>query len=108
MAKKEIPDELNIELSKPITLGNGSESTVYAEIPLHEPTVSQLSQFIKKTQKENAVDSVKFLISIVSGVPLPVIEKIGVRDFYKAQDYMMLFITPPEGDDPEGNAAGSQ
>lgn len=107
MAKKEIPDELTIQLSKKITL-KGGEETEFTEISLHEPTVSQLSSFIKQTQKQNAVDAMKFLISIVSGVPLPVIEHFGVRDFYKAQDYMIAFITPPEEDDPEGNAVGSQ
>jgi len=103
MTTKEIPDQLNIELSKPITMSGGDDSTVYSEISLHEPTVRQLSEFIKKTQKENAIDSMKTLISAVSGVPLPVIERIGVRDFYKAQDYLILFITPPEADDPAGN-----
>lgn len=99
---KEIPAELTITLSKPITL-TGTEETVISEISLHEPNVSQLSQFIKKTQKENAVDAMKHLISLVSGLPLPVLDRIGVRDFYAAQDYMILFITPPEEDDPQGN-----
>ncbi|MBB3256861.1 hypothetical protein F4827_001706 [Paraburkholderia bannensis] len=103
-----VPDEMTIELAKPITLGGGGDETVYTEITLCEPNVSQLSQFIKKTQKENAIDSMKFLVSIVSGVPLPVIDRVGVRDFYKAQDFMIGFITPPEQDDPEGNDAGSQ
>lgn len=103
-----VPDELTIELAKPITLSGGGDDTVYTEIVLREPNVSQLSQFIKKTQKENAIDSMKFLVSIVSGVPLPVIDRVGVRDFYKAQDFMIVFITPPEKDDPEGNVPGSQ
>ena len=107
-ARAPIPDELTIQLSKQITLGGGGDDTVYIDITLKEPNTAQLSQFIKKTQKENAVDSMKFLISAVSGVPLAVIDKIGVRDFYKAQDYMILFITPPEEDDPEGNEEGSQ
>lgn len=101
-SRKEVPDELTITLSKSITL-RGSEETVISEISLHEPNVSQLSQFIKKTQKENAIDAMKYLISIVSGLPLPVLDQIGVRDFYAAQDYMILFITPPEEDDPQGN-----
>lgn len=102
MAKKEIPDELTIQLSKKITL-KGSDETEYTEIALHEPTVAQLSAFIKETQKKNAVDSMKMLISVVSGVPLPVLEHVGVRDFYKAQDYMIAFITPPEEGDTAGN-----
>ncbi|MFM0243783.1 phage tail assembly protein [Paraburkholderia sediminicola] len=102
-----VPDELTIQLSKSITL-RGTEETVITEISLHEPNVSQLSQFIKKTQKENAVDAMKYLISLVSGLPMPVLDQIGVRDFYAAQDYMILFITPPDEDDPEGNAVASR
>lgn len=100
--RKEVTDELTITLAKPVKL-KGTEETEVAEISLHEPTLSQLSQFIKKTQKETAVESMKFLISIVSGVPMVVLDQIGVRDFYKAQDYMIAFITPPDEDDPEGN-----
>jgi hypothetical protein len=105
--KREIPDSLTIELATPITLSGGGDDSVYSEIVLKEPNLSQLGQFIKKTQKETAIDAMKFLISVVSGVPTPVLDRIGVRDFYKAQDYMILFITPPEEDDPEGNAEGS-
>ena len=50
----------------------------------------------------------KFLISIVSGVPLPVLGKVGVRDFYKAQSYLIAFISPPGEDDPMGNVEGSR
>ena len=103
-----VPDELTIELARPIALAGDGDGQVYSELRLCEPNVAQLSQFIKKTQKENAVDAMKYLVSIVSNVPLPVIDKIGVRDFYRAQDFMIAFITPPEKDDPEGNAAGSQ
>lgn len=105
--RKPIPDELTITLAKSITL-KGTEETVISEISLHEPNVSHLSQFIKKTQSGNAIEAMKFLISIVSGLPLPVLDQVGVRDFYKAQDYMIQFITPPDEDDPEGNEAGSQ
>jgi hypothetical protein len=102
-----LPETLTIELSKSITLGGGGDDTVYTEIVLCEPTLDQLSQFIRKTQKESAIDSMRFLIGLVSGIPLPVLNKIGVRDFYKAQDYLIKFITPPDEDDPQGNAAGS-
>ncbi|RKP50511.1 phage tail assembly protein [Trinickia fusca] len=108
MSKRDIPDELVVELGQPITMSGGDDSTTYTELVLREPNVSQLSQFIKKTQKENAVDAMKFLISAVADVPLPVMERVGVRDFYKAQQYLVAFITPPDEDDPEGNAGGSQ
>jgi hypothetical protein len=110
MAKKTIPaDELTITLAKPLTMsgGNGDDS-VYSEIVLHEPNVSQLSQFVKRAQRESAVDAMKFLINLVSGVPMPVLDKVGVSDFYKAMNYMTLWVSPPDEDDPEGNVPGFQ
>lgn len=106
--RKEVPDSLTIELKKSITLGGGGDDTVYTEIVLGEPNLEQLSAFIKKAGKEGALDAMKSLISAVSGVPLPVLSKIGVRDYYRAQEYMTAFISPPDEDDPEGNVAGSQ
>src|SRR5258707_15791588 len=110
MAKKIIPaDELTITLAKPRTMSGGNgEDTVYSEIALHEPNVRQLSEFVKRAQKESTVDAMKFLINLVSGVPMPVLDKVGVSDFYKAMNYMTLWVSPPDEDDPEGNVAGSQ
>jgi hypothetical protein len=101
------PDTLTIELSKSITLGGGGDDTVYTEIVLHEPNLEQLSNFIKKAGKDGALEAMKSLVSAVSGMPLPVLAKIGVRDYYKAQSYLTEFISPPDEDDPEGNGGGS-
>jgi len=103
-----LPDTLTIELSKSVTLGGGGDDTVYTEIALREPNLEQLSQFIKRAGKDGALDAMKALVSAVSGVPLPVLSKIGVRDYYKCQSYLAEFISPPDEDDPEGNAEGSQ
>jgi hypothetical protein len=106
--KKTFPFEMTIDLRKSITLGSGDNGTVYTEIALREPTAGELGQFFKKTQNASAIDAVKFLISAVSGVPLVVIDKIGASDYYKAQEYLLFFCNPPDEDDPEGNAEGSQ
>lgn len=106
--RKEVPDTLTIELSKSITLGGGGDDTVFTEIVLREPNLEQLSTFIKKASKDGALEAMKALVSSVSGVPLPVLAKIGVRDYYKAQAYLTEFISPPDEDDPEGNGEGSQ
>lgn len=105
--RKTFPFELTIPLRRSITLGKGDEAVEYAEIALREPTVLEISQFLKKNMTENAVDTVKFLISKISGVPLPVIDKVGATDFYKAQEYLLYFLNPPEEDDPEGNEEAS-
>ena len=107
---KDIPDFLDIELAKPVTLSgaNGSDATEYNTIHLQEPNVDQLSKFIKATQKENAIDAMKMLISLISGLPLAVLAKVGSRDFFKAQSYLMNFLMPTAEDDPEGNVGDSQ
>ena|SRR5258708_3777724 len=108
--KGPIPDELTIPLKTPIkmTSKGGGDETVYAEITLREPNVMQLTQFVKKTQTETAVEAMRFLIHIVSGVPMPVLDKVGVTDFYVAMTYMTRWVSPPDEDDPEGNVVGSQ
>lgn len=102
------PESLTIELSRSITLGGGGDDTVYTEIVLKEPNLEQLTSFIKRATKDGALEAMKALVSVVSGIPLPVLAKIGVLDYYKAQSYLTRFIEPPEEDDPEGNAEGSQ
>jgi hypothetical protein len=101
--KKTFPFETTIELRKSITMGSGDDSTVYTEIPLREPNVDEITRFLKKNQKDDPIGSVKFLISAISGVPMPVIDKMGATDYYKAQEYLLFFLTPPDEDDPEGN-----
>ncbi len=99
--------ETTIELSRTITMVHGTDSTQYTEIRLIEPTVDQLCQFVHKTETGTPIEAMKLLISIVSGVPLPVLGKVGVRDFYRAQAFLIGFIAPPEEGDPMGNARGS-
>jgi hypothetical protein len=107
--KTPIPEELTITLKKPVTMsGKDGDSTVYAEIALHEPDYAQLNQFVKRSQRETNLEAMAFLISIVSGVPLPVLNRIAVSDFYRAMNYMTRWVSPPDEDDPEGNAEGSQ
>jgi len=106
--KKVFPFEMAIELRKPVTLGKGAEAVVYSELPMREPTLDEISQFVKKNKTESEIESIKFMISIVSGVPLPVVGKIGASEFHKAQEYLLYFMTPPDDDDPEGKEIAYQ
>jgi hypothetical protein len=106
--QKVVPDEIVIELSKPIVLKGTDGETRITELELREPSLKQLTTFIKKTGKESALDCMRWLISELSGVPMLALDALGVRDYYKAQDYLAAFLTPPDEDDPEGNAEGSQ
>lgn len=103
-----IPEELTITLKKPITMSGADGDKVYSEITLREPNVNQLSLFVKRVQKDTAVDAMKFLISVVSNVPTPVLDRVGVQDFFEAMTYMTRWVSPPDEDDPEGNVVGFQ
>lgn len=102
------PDEISIPLSKPIVLKGTNGEEHITEINLKEPTLGQLTMFVKKTSKESAIECMRWLISEISKIPQVALNEIGTRDYYKAQEYLGEFLAPPEEDDPEGNEVGSQ
>ena len=102
------PDEITIQLSKPIVLKSNGDEEHITELNLREPKLGQLTMFVKKASKEGALECMRWLISEISGIPMAALNEIGTRDYYKAQSYLTEFLTPPDEDDPEGNAAGSQ
>lgn len=97
------PDEITIELSRPIVMKGSDGEEHVTEIKLREPKLGQLTAFIKRTKKEDALDCMRWLIAEISGIPMVALNEIGTRDYYKAQDYLAEFISPPDEDDPEGN-----
>lgn len=80
---EEIPELLVITLRKPITLGE-----TYAELRLREPTAAEWTQWDKLSGVEADIKSV----SLVSGVPEPVIRQIGTRDLLTASRYLARFL----------------
>lgn len=105
--RKVQPFEKTFELRTPVTLGKDAEARTFTEVELREPTIKQLSAFVKKAQGGGEIEALKYLITLISSVPLPVLDEIGTSDFFKMQDYLLFFISPPEEDDPEGNGEGS-
>ncbi|NHR07644.1 phage tail assembly protein [Chromobacterium haemolyticum] len=85
--KTEVPDELTIELRKPVELAG--ETTFVLE--LREPTVDELDRFLKAMDKHGPVEATKLLISAVSGVNVAVLGKVGARDFKAAESYLSNF-----------------
>ncbi|RSU46345.1 phage tail assembly protein [Sphingomonas sp. S-NIH.Pt15_0812] len=77
-------DELRVTLRKPITLG----SQTYADLLLREPTAAEWQQW----HRLEGVDADIMAISVVSGVPRPVIERIGTRDLLTAARYIARFL----------------
>lgn len=102
------PSTITIALSEPITLSGKDGDTVHTELELREPNLRQIKAFVKMVPTKGALDAFQTLISEQAGIPMLGIDKISARDYYKAQEYLSFFLTPPDEDDPEGNEGGSQ
>lgn len=89
MNKDDLPDELVIELRKPIEVG----SELHTEIRLREPMAGEVEKAQKALFGPNgsATMSDIVLVSLVSGLPKPVVERVPYRDFEKAVRYLMGF-----------------
>ncbi|MDN7762984.1 MULTISPECIES: phage tail assembly protein [Burkholderia cepacia complex] len=102
------PATITIELSEPITLSGKDGDTVHTELELREPNLRQIKAFVKMAPTKGVIEAFQALISEQTGIPVLGIDKISSRDYYRAQEYLSFFLSPPDEDDPEGNGAGSQ
>jgi len=76
--------ETTIALRKPVELASIS----YTELQLAEPTADQWSQWDGLTGAEADIHAV----SIVAGVPLPAVRKLGTSDLLKASRFIASFL----------------
>ncbi|WP_175829720.1 phage tail assembly protein [Burkholderia cepacia] len=108
--RKQQPPMLTISLGTPITLKGaaGAGDDVHTEIELREPDFGQIQRFVKTVSAKGALAALRELISEQSTIPALGIDKITASEFYKAQEYLLYFLSPPDEDDPEGNGEGSQ
>lgn len=100
------PATITIELSEPITLSGKDGDTVHTELDLREPNLRQIKAFVKMAPTKGALEALQTLISEQAGIPMLGIDKISARDYYKAQEYLLFFLTPqePDEDNAEGNS----
>jgi hypothetical protein len=85
--KAELPDSKTIILRQPVVVGDQS----YDSLDLREPTAGDFEK-MTKLSASNPAGALLQLIADVSGVALPIIKKIGVRDMNEAGEYLMGFI----------------
>nr|DAG76215.1 MAG TPA: tail assembly chaperone [Caudoviricetes sp.] len=91
-----------VVLKKPITL-NGDTRT-YDSLALSEPTVDQLDQSAQVEGTAYACNAE--LISLVSGVPLAVVRKMGKSSYEEATAFLSGFTwVPPLSGETSGTAA---
>ncbi|MEK6420025.1 MAG: phage tail assembly protein [Burkholderia gladioli] len=103
------PSMISIELEDPIKVKvTGGDEEVITELNLREPNVDQIEMFMKVAASKGPIKAVRALISEQSKIPDVGLGKIKAREYYRAQEYLMFFLTPPDEDDPEGNGVGSQ
>ncbi len=85
----DLPDEMTLTLRKSVDCGAGH---VLHELTLREPTTGEIDQFMRKHDQEGPMAAMNLLISLVSGVDLPFVKRIGIRDAKKAGDFLANFI----------------
>ena len=86
--KVEVPDELTIVFSKPITVG----SETFNQIDLEEPEARHIAAFEKAAPKIGNIDATVMMISSIANVPKTVIDRMKSRDFMQAQEYLNHFL----------------
>ncbi|WP_017922271.1 phage tail assembly protein [Burkholderia glumae] len=105
--RKRPPVSIEIPLSENITIKGGKDGDeVHTELNLRQPNLRQIRSFIKLATTKDVLEAMQSLISEQSGIPMKGLDNLAATDFYKAQEYLLFFLTPQEADedDPEGNS----
>jgi hypothetical protein len=92
MSSEELPDEYLLVLKKPITFGKEPNVEHHTELQLREPTLDEIDAFTKNVRKKGEMESLKFFIAAITGVPFVIIGKLGARDMMVAQEYLLAFL----------------
>ena len=79
-----LPEALAIELRKPIEFAGET----YRSIILREPTAGEWAQW----EDKKGVEADILAVSIVAGIPEPVVRKIGSRDLIQASRFLAGFL----------------
>ena len=89
---EQIPASLTIPIDPPVNFGGAD----YAQIVLREPTVDEVRQAEEQLRFGRTPHAVRnyeiHLVSKCSGVPLPVIQKMGVSRVLAAMAYISIFL----------------
>lgn len=84
------PEEKTLVLNKPIELAGET----FSHLDLREPTVAELIKFDSAAEKDGVLKGTLFLISMVTGVPVPALEKLGALNYREVERYLKFFINP--------------
>ena len=72
----------------------------WAEITLQEPNLLQVEQYFEKEKKakdagRNAIEAIRFLIHLVSGVSETALKTMTLTDYRKCEAWLKGFFTEP-------------
>lgn len=87
---RNMEDTKTLKLRKPVTI----VATTYTELELREPTAAEAEIFQKEVEKNGAMRGMMRLVQKIAGVPIEMVEKLGMRDMTEASQYLMGFMLP--------------
>lgn len=88
----DIPPSMTVPIEPPVTF-DGKE---YRELVLREPKAGEVQQADQQVRNGATMSNLRnrehHLVAKVSGVPLPVIEKLGISRITLAMEYLNRFL----------------
>lgn len=81
-----------IALRKPVQFG----SVTYDKLELREPTAAEVVLAQKEGSLNGGMASNIVLIAVVTAIPKPAVEKMGIRDVEEASRFLAGFMSAPE------------
>ncbi len=97
----ELERSKTITLVKPISDNSGKQT--WESIDLCEPTLLQVQQFQTEGKKGDPLNAMALLITLLSGVPREVVNKLSFTDYRVCEEYLMGFLTYSPSTDTGGN-----
>ncbi len=79
-----------ISLVKPIADNAGKQT--WEQLELNEPTLLQVQQFYDEQNKKGALSAMGLLITLLTGVPREVVNKLAFTDYRDCEAFLLGFL----------------
>lgn len=80
-----------IALETSISTNDGKQT--WQAVELKEPTLLQVKQFYDEQKKSETLNAMGLVISLISGIPREVVNKLGFTDYKECEEYLLSFLT---------------
>jgi len=96
-----VPDGFaSIVLARRLEESGGKQA--WASVELSEPTLEQVDRFYKLQEAKGGLTAMANLISELSGIPVPLINRLSFTDYKRCEGYLLVFLNYS----PESGAGG--